>query len=298
MLAVSGGADSMAMLTLAIAAALPAGIAAATVDHGLRPEAAAEAALVADHCLSHGVPHATLIPNAPIEGASVQARAREVRYALLADHARAIGAVAIATAHHIDDQAETFLMRAARGSGLAGLAGVRAQTIIAGVAVVRPLLDWRRAELRAIVRRYDVPFVDDPSNDDPAYDRTRFRRLLATDEWLGPAQIARSAAALADIDADVRAMVDWLWAGRARAAATGIDLDVADLPRELCRRLARRGVDDRSPHGWFDRSRIRRIDEYRTAARCAGRWQARDAVGGRGDTDRHPVAFAPRTTAP
>jgi tRNA(Ile)-lysidine synthase len=240
--AVSGGADSMAMLTLASLADLPGGVAAATVDHRLRTEAAAEAALVADYAARIGVPHATLTPREAIAGASIQAQARVARYALLADHARRIGAVAIMTAHHVDDQAETFLMRAARGSGLAGLAGVRATTVIAGMRVVRPVLDWRRAELRAIVRRRDVPFVDDPSNRDPTYDRTRVRRLLDAHEWLGPAQIARSAAALADADADARAIVDWLWATRAVRTPAGVDLDTDGLPRELLRRLVRRGV--------------------------------------------------------
>ncbi|TPG10387.1 tRNA lysidine(34) synthetase TilS [Sphingomonas oligophenolica] len=242
LLAVSGGADSMAMLTLAADADLPGGVAVATVDHRLRTAAAAEAAMVAAYCARLGLSHTTLVPSDSIEGASLQAQARKTRYALLGHHARSIGAVAIATAHHVDDQAETFLMRAARGSGLAGLAGVRARTTIAGKTVVRPLLDWRRAELRAIVRRREVPFADDPTNRDPAHDRTRFRRLFDTHEWLGAAQIARSAAALADADADVRAMVDWLWTARAQYAAKGVDLDVADLPRELLRRLVRRGV--------------------------------------------------------
>ena len=242
LLAVSGGADSMAMLTLAAEADLAHGIAVATVDHRLRTGAEAEAAMVAEYCGGLGLSHAVLTPATPIEGASLQAQARTARYALLADRARRIGAVAVATAHHADDQAETFLMRAARGSGLAGLAGVRARTTIAGMTVVRPLLDWRRAELRAIVRRREVRFADDPTNRDPAHDRTRFRHLLDTHEWLGAAQIARSAAALAEADADVRAMVDWLWNARTQYAAKGVEIDVRDLPRELLRRLARRGV--------------------------------------------------------
>jgi len=241
LLAVSGGPDSMAMLTLA-ALALPGGVAVATIDHQLRAEAAGEAAMVARHCAAIGVPHATLTPDRPIAGASIQAQARGARYRLLAAHARATGAAAIATAHHVDDQAETFLMRAARGAGLAGLAGVRAATRIDGVAVIRPLLDWRRAELRAIVRRLEVPFVDDPANADPAHDRTRFRRLLDANEWLGPPQLARAAGALADADADVRATVDWLWQTRAIAAGQGVRVDVDGLPRELCRRLARRAI--------------------------------------------------------
>jgi tRNA(Ile)-lysidine synthase len=239
--AVSGGPDSMAMLTLALAA-YPGRVVVATIDHRLRPEAAAEAAMVADHCATLGVPHATLVPAEPIAGASIQAAARHARYALLTAHAQAIGAEALATAHHVDDQAETFLMRAARGSGIAGLAGVRVRASIDGVTVIRPLLEWRRAELRAIVRRLEVPFVDDPSNHDPAHDRTRFRRLLDANEWLGPPQIARSAAALAEADGDVRAIVAWLWSSRATVARNTIRIDIAGLPRELTRRLARRAI--------------------------------------------------------
>lgn len=124
LLAVSGGPDSMAMLTLAVAA-FPGRIAVATVDHGLRAEAADEVRMVADHCATLGVPHHGLRPGTPIAGASIQSQAREARYALLADHARTIGAAAILTAHHADDQAETFLMRAARGGavGPVGRAG-------------------------------------------------------------------------------------------------------------------------------------------------------------------------------
>ena len=240
-LAVSGGPDSMAMLALAHDA-LPGRVTAATVDHRLRPEAAGEAAMVAAHCARIGVPHATLVPGAPIAGASLQARAREVRYALLADWAGQAGVEAIATAHHADDQAETFLMRAGRGSGLSGLAGVRARAVIAGVTVVRPLLDWRRAELRAGARRREMPFVADPTNQDDRYDRARVRRLLDEHEWLGPANIARAAAHLAEADADLRAIVDWLWAARASVEGDDVRVDAAGLPRELRRRLARRAV--------------------------------------------------------
>ena len=236
LLAVSGGPDSMAMLTLA-AAALPGGVAAASVDHRLRAEGADEALAVARHCARIGVPHATLVPDAPIAGASLQARAREARYLLLAGEARRIGAGAVATAHHADDAAETFLMRAARGSGLAGLAGVRPRTAIAGVAVVRPLLDWRRAELRAVVRRAGVPFVDDPANRDERHDRTRFRRLLEANEWLDPLHLAQSAAALAEADAEVRLAVASAWDGHATAEGGAVRLDVVGLPRGLRRRL-------------------------------------------------------------
>ena len=240
LLAVSGGPDSMAMLALA-AAALPESIAAATVDHGLRPEAAAEARMVAAECAKLGIPHTTLTGTTSA-GASLQAQARTLRYRLLAAHARAIGAEAIATAHQADDQAETFLMRAARGVGLSGLAGIRASTIIDGVRVIRPLLDWRRAELRAIARRAELPFVDDPANADDRHDRTRFRALLDANGWIDPSRLARAAAALAEADGDLRAVADWLWDARGRVGEGEVMLDAANLPRGLQRLLARRAI--------------------------------------------------------
>ncbi|MGL1617815.1 ATP-binding protein, partial [Vibrio parahaemolyticus] len=89
---------------------------------------------------------------------------------------------------HADDQAETFLMRAARGSGVAGLAGIRARHR-REIDLVRPLLGWRVSELRALAVAAAVPFVDDPSNADPHYDRTRFRALLRDTPWLDAAQL-------------------------------------------------------------------------------------------------------------
>lgn len=240
-LAVSGGPDSMAMLALA-QAARPDRVIAATFDHGLREAGAAEAAMVARWCHDHAVPHATLTPPAPLPRRAVQATARAARYAALADWAAGQGAALLATAHHADDQAETFLMRAARGAGLSGLSGVRARTEIGGVAVLRPLLDWRRAELRQIVRRAEAPFVDDPANHDPRHDRTRFRQLLDANEWLGVAQMARAAAQLAEADADLRATVEWLWRERALIDGDNVRIAAADLPRELGRRLARRAI--------------------------------------------------------
>ncbi len=256
-LAVSGGPDSMAMLALAHAA-FPGQVVAATVDHRLRAASADEAAMVAGWCEAAGVAHTILIVEDEIGTSAVQARARERRYALLLRWAAESGAHCLATAHHADDQAETFLMRAARGSGVAGLAGIRARQTraVSNVAVVRPLLHWRVAELRTLAVGQRLPFVDDPSNADAHYDRTRFRALLRDTPWLDPLQIAKSAAYAAEADATLREIEAWLWRTR-KIVPVGVEnpddqswLDIADLPRELKRRMCRSAIDSvRSVNG-------------------------------------------------
>ncbi|WP_457312251.1 tRNA lysidine(34) synthetase TilS [Sphingomonas sp. UYAg733] len=243
-LAVSGGPDSMAMLALGNAAH-PGRTIAATVDHGLRPEGAAEAAMVARYCATHDIPHATLALAGQIGPANIQATARDARYLALRDWAVESGATMLATAHHADDQAETFLMRAARGAGLSGLAAVRpVQDLGHGLMLVRPLLGWRCAELRAVAETEALPFVDDPSNANDRFGRTRFRILLRENLWLDAGQIARSAGYLAEADHDLRALEAWLWGSRA-IQGDGDErrdeqqVDVTALPREVRRRLAR-----------------------------------------------------------
>lgn len=198
-LAVSGGADSLALLLLAHAL-LPGRIEAATVDHGLRPEAAAEAELVARLCAGLGVPHA--IHRVEVAAGNVQDRARAARYEALGEWCEARDLLGLATGHQMDDQAETVVMRLNRGSGLAGLAGVRALGSVPGapIRLVRPLLRWRRAELAAIVAGAGWQAAQDPSNDDPGFDRVRIRQALAAADWLDPQGIERSARLLAEAD--------------------------------------------------------------------------------------------------
>lgn len=205
-IAVSGGPDSLALLLLANAA-LPGRIAAATVDHGLRPESAAEAAMVAKVCARLGIDHATL--SVTLADGNLQAEARTARYAAMEAWMGEQGIAALATAHHADDQAETLLMRLNRGSGVSGLAGVRAVSRLEGGALLlRPLLGWRRAELAAVVREAGLEAVDDPSNANPRFDRARLRQVLASADWLDVPAIAQSAAHLADADAALN------WAAR------------------------------------------------------------------------------------
>ena len=196
-LAVSGGGDSLALLLLAHAA-LPGQIAVASVDHGLRPEAAGEVALVGRIAAERGIPFAPL--TVTLARGNTQAQARAARYAALGAWAGAHGLGAVATAHHADDQAETLLMRLNRGSGLAGLAGVRAQGLIEGtdIPLLRPLLGWRKAELAALVAGAGIVPAEDPSNANPDFDRVRIRQALAGADWLDPLQIAASAAHIAE----------------------------------------------------------------------------------------------------
>lgn len=236
--AVSGGPDSLALLLLT-AAARPGMLEAATVDHGLRPESGEEAAMVAELCRELGVPHRSLIADwADPPEANIQAEARAMRYGLLAEWAEDRGLAAVATAHHADDQAETLLMRLARGAGVGGLGGSRARRALTEqVELIRPLLGWRKAELVRIVEDAGVEAVDDPSNRDPRHDRSRIRRWLASSDWADPARLAASASALRDADE----ALDWALAplieSRLKREAGAILLEPFDLPRELRRRL-------------------------------------------------------------
>ena len=189
LLAVSGGPDSMALMRLAARWAAAAGrprLHVATVDHGLRRESAAEALFVAAAAARLGLPHATLDWIGPKPTTRRQERARTARYALLAGHARALGATRVLAAHHADDQAETVLMRLGRGSGLAGLRGMdRESPLAAGVMLVRPLLGLPKAALVAVCRQDGQDYLLDPSNGDPAFARVRLRRQAAAAEDLG-----------------------------------------------------------------------------------------------------------------
>jgi len=196
---VSGGADSLALLLLA-KAAMRDRIAVATVDHGLRPGSASEAAMVAELCAAHGIAHDIL--TVKVAPGNLQDRARAARYAALARWMERRGLSALATAHQADDQAETLMMRLNRGSGVAGLAGVRARATVPGTnhVLLRPLLGWRRAELAGIVAASGLEPVQDPSNEDPRFDRVRIREALKGADWLDVEMAAASAAHLADAE--------------------------------------------------------------------------------------------------
>ncbi|MGZ8415671.1 MAG: tRNA lysidine(34) synthetase TilS [Methyloceanibacter sp.] len=177
-LAVSGGPDSFALLHLAalLRAELGLELSVLTVDHGLRASSRDEALMVGRLAAELGLTHTILdwTKHEP-RSASLQARARAARYDLMAAHCHAHDIPALVTAHHLDDQAETFLMRLKRGSGLDGLAAIPECGAWAGIAVLRPLLDVPKARLIATLEQAGVNFISDPSNADPRFERAGVR---------------------------------------------------------------------------------------------------------------------------
>lgn len=243
-LAVSGGSDSMAMLLIAARYARGSGLSlrAVTVDHGLRPEAAAEAALVAETCARLAIPHDILRWDGAGAQGNLQAAARGARYALMADWARAHGIAHVALAHTRDDIAETFLMRLARGAGVDGLSAMAGARKARGITWLRPLRDLGRAALQDFLRSEGVEWCDDPSNDDRRFDRARARQALVALAPLGLDVTRLSDVAAILRDASDALQVQTRAAARtcARVAAGDILFDRAAFaaqPVEIRRRL-------------------------------------------------------------
>lgn len=238
--AVSGGPDSMALLWL-VTTLLPGQVWAATVDHGLRQGSDDEARMVAGYCAREHVPHSTLLPPEPIRG-SLQAAARAERYRLLEQWREANALDYLITAHHADDQLETIVMRLNRGSGVGGLAAIRARNGI----VLRPLRHWRRADLVALALDQDMPFVDDPSNSDARFDRARLRRALQSQTMLDTEAAAKSADWLAEADDALDWAVERLIASWPDASDTAVIRDDG-YPPEIFRRIVTQRLRANAP---------------------------------------------------
>lgn len=176
----SGGPDSTALMRLvaALVGGDAAGIVVATVDHGLRPGSAAEAASVAVSAAQCGLRHETIVWQGDKPKTGIQDLARQVRYRLLLEVARRCGAAYLLTAHTLDDQAETLVMRLLRGTGIGGLAGMQAETPLGPAILARPFLGLRKARLVATCRAHDWPYLEDSSNADPRFARSRLRDTL------------------------------------------------------------------------------------------------------------------------
>lgn len=208
----SGGRDSIALLgLLALVAEVDhLRLAVGHVDHGLRPEAAAEAAQVRSVAAGLGLPlsevRLDLDPAAP----GVPARARAARHAALEQMRGAAGAHRLALAHTATDQAETVLLHLCRGAGLRGLGGM--QAVEPDTPIVRPLLELPRAATGPLCARLELPFVDDPTNDDPGHPRIRIRRDVLPALGVGRGGVeealAASARAAREAEAALRIWID------------------------------------------------------------------------------------------
>jgi tRNA(Ile)-lysidine synthase len=254
-LAVSGGPDSIALMWLAARwrRALRRGprLIAVTVDHGLRPEAAREARDVKRLAKHLDLPHRTLRWSGAKPKTGVPAAAREARYRLLAEVARAGGATHILTAHTRDDQAETLLMRMLRGSGIAGLAAMARQSERDGVWLARPLLDVPKSQLIATLNKAKIAFADDPTNRDTNFTRPRLRALMPVlaEEGGDARNLARLAGRLARANAALEVLVDGAerylaLRDRNDASRFGFDASAfAGLAEEIRLRLLIRAID-------------------------------------------------------
>ncbi|MDE3015767.1 MAG: tRNA lysidine(34) synthetase TilS [Pseudomonadota bacterium] len=205
--AVSGGADSMALLLLAHdwANAEGGSAVALTVDHGLRKESAEEAKQVQQWCEAWGIEqHILRIQDSGfrIPDSGIQAAARDARYRLLTDWCKMHHVLHLLTAHHQDDQAETLFFRLGRGSGLDGLACMPAVSQVHGVRLLRPLLGMLKSRLKALLMEAGQPWIEDPSNQSPRYTRNRIRAHIAESE--NPATLSERAGALAQRFGEIR----------------------------------------------------------------------------------------------
>jgi tRNA(Ile)-lysidine synthase len=215
LLAVSGGSDSMALMWLAARWARESGwpgtLHVAVVDHGLRPEAADEARLVVSEAGKLGLKAHVLKWDGPHPTTGIPAAAREARYELLFGLARTLKAIVV-TAHTQDDQAETLLMRLARGSGVDGLSAMAMYALRDDMKLFRPMLAFSRERLRATLHSAGVSWIDDPTNENTAHERVRVRKALDVLSGLG---VNREAIALS--------------ASRLKRAREALDIATDDL---------------------------------------------------------------------
>jgi tRNA(Ile)-lysidine synthase len=253
LLAVSGGPDSVALMRLSALVAKAERMAAlevATVDHGLRENSRDEAEEVGAWARDCGLAHAVLSWEGRKPSTRIQERARAARYALLHARMRESGATLLITAHTLDDQAETVLMRIAHGSGIAGLAGMRPLSEKDGLIHARPFLLVPKERLVATCRANGWPFVEDPSNENLRFARARWRKLapVLEKEGLTAARLAKLAERAAAFEEALEAKAEAAFAAVCiEERADGLVLDMERMvrrePREVALRLLLRAVE-------------------------------------------------------
>jgi tRNA(Ile)-lysidine synthase len=294
-LAVSGGPDSTALMLLAArwrdALKTKPTLIAVTIDHGLRKEAKHEAVTVAHLARKLKIAHRTLRWAGRKPSSGLQNAARIARYQLLGAAARKAGAAHILTAHTLDDQAETVLIRMSRGSGLTGLGAMTRMAVLPvdeerTITLVRPLLDVSKARLIATLRAAKIGYAEDPSNRDPKFTRARLRGLMSAlaDEGLDAGRLAQLARRLRRAESAIEAAVD-------RAAALVIDMPrphavalearrFAELPAEIALRLLGRLVAQVGDEGPVELGKLEALKSALDAAQNTGDGPFRRSLAG------------------
>jgi tRNA(Ile)-lysidine synthase len=300
-LAVSGGPDSTALLSLA--ARWRAGrkngpvLVAATIDHRLRREAKKEAAAVGRLAKRLKIPHHTLVWTGKKPKNGLQEAARAARYSLLVGLAHKSGAEAVATAHTRDDQAETILHRIARGSGIKGLAGIRRQRERDGIVLLRPLLEIPKTRLVATLRQARIPFADDPSNRDPHFLRARLRKLAPglEREGIDAAKLSLLGRRLARANAAIEQVAAKEWKRALRDSSQGtFEFDAPSyfaLPAEIAIRLLGRAIDGVGHEGPAELRKLESLQEALADAKSAGRPLKRTLAGAVIELDGHRISI-------
>ncbi len=291
-LAVSGGPDSTALMVLAARwrGALKSGpkLIAVTVDHGLRKESKREAAGVARLAKRLSIAHRTLRWTGRKPKAGLPQAARTARYHLLAEAARRAGSTHVLTAHTLDDQAETVLIRLLRGSGLTGLAAMQRISVMTdngGLSLVRPLLDIPKARLVATLCASKIPFAEDPTNRDPTFTRARLRGLMPqlAGEGLDARRLAvlarrlgRADAALAATTAAAKDLI-MVKSTRDAVAYDGIEYDLT--PDEVALRLLGQAISAVGDEGPVELAKLEALKTALDAAKIAGKPFRRSLAG-------------------
>jgi tRNA(Ile)-lysidine synthase len=190
--AVSGGADSLALLLLAHELAQKKGshVIALTVDHGLRSESKEEAIRVGKWAKEKGIQHVTLEWDGDKPSTRLQEKARKARYALLTQWCQQHQISTLLLGHHQQDQEETFWLRLSSGSGLEGLAGMKRRVVRDGILILRPLLDFPKERLKQTLLEQNQEWIEDPSNQNSGFFRGRLRQVLS-EEGLSPIRLSQ-----------------------------------------------------------------------------------------------------------
>jgi tRNA(Ile)-lysidine synthase len=312
-LAASGGPDSTALLYLmarwrALRQPVPH-LVAVSIDHGLRPEARHEAAAVKRLAEKLGVEHRSMRWSGPKPAAGIQESARVARYQLLRIAARRAKARCVVTAHTLDDQAETVLFRMARGSGLAGIRGMARAVPIddlaygrpsaavhfardrdassrLSVVVVRPLLEVPKARLIVTLQTAGIAYLQDPSNADPRFARSRLRQLMPAlaDEGLTPQCLVRLARRVRRSEAAHEAVVDWaarrLGLGTDTRRVTLSGTEFSEFPVEIGLRLLGRAIGTIGTEGPVEFGKLEAMSEALRAALAGGAPRFRRTLAG------------------